>query len=73
MLDRLIEEYVTENQQRCVLVQKNPGTVKINLCEKKDGKSWKAKMFSGFRLFIFYKENIRSPLRNYLSWYRMDA
>lgn len=29
MLDRLIEEYVTENQQRCVLVQKNPGTVKI--------------------------------------------
>lgn len=29
MLDRLIEEYVTENQQSCVLVQKNPGTVKI--------------------------------------------
>lgn len=29
MLDRLIEEYVTENQQGCVLVQKNQGTVKI--------------------------------------------
>lgn len=29
MLDRLIEEYVTENQQSCVLVQKSPGTVKI--------------------------------------------
>ena len=29
MLDRLIEDYVTENQQSCVLVQKNPGTVKI--------------------------------------------
>lgn len=29
MLDRLIEEYVTENQQGCVLVQKSPGTVKI--------------------------------------------
>ena len=29
VLDRLIEEYVTENQQGCVLVQKSQGTVKI--------------------------------------------
>lgn len=29
MLDRLIEEYVTENQQGCVLVQKSQSTVKI--------------------------------------------